>query len=347
MALESIKNMTVDLSRSDVYNDNVTAMQGDNGTRYVYVTVLNNGQAADLSNTYPVLRGTKSDGTTIFNQCTISDGKVIIELTENILAVDGIGRYELALYDTYPVEGEPAGNIIAAFPFHINVIKSSFDAVNVVSSNEYTVLNEAMQNIPSIASIQQFEERVETLEGRIDSQIGSYTLGKSVPVDAQFTDTTYNNATSSADGLMSKEDFSKLDGIASGAEANQNAFSVVVAGSTQVSSATKTDTLTISGSNVTITGNTSTRTVTIGVNGTDVSNALGYTPASLDENGKVPTSELPSGIGSIVTASLTNGNIVIDSVETTVYDYDADTALKQYIADEINEAVVSAINGTY
>lgn len=45
----------------------------------------------------------------------------------------------------------------------------------------------------------------------------TYTLGKSVPSDAKFTDTTYNNATTSTDGLMSSSDKTKLDGIAAGA----------------------------------------------------------------------------------------------------------------------------------
>lgn len=45
----------------------------------------------------------------------------------------------------------------------------------------------------------------------------TYTLGKSVPSDAVFTDTTYSNATTSAAGLMSATDKTKLDGIATGA----------------------------------------------------------------------------------------------------------------------------------
>ena len=39
----------------------------------------------------------------------------------------------------------------------------------------------------------------------------TYTLGKSVPSDAKFTDTTYSNATTTAAGLMSLEDKTKLN----------------------------------------------------------------------------------------------------------------------------------------
>lgn len=55
----------------------------------------------------------------------------------------------------------------------------------------------------------------------------THTLGKSVPSDAKFTDTTYGNATTSTAGLMSAADKSKLDGIASGA----NAYTLPAAGS--------------------------------------------------------------------------------------------------------------------
>ena len=55
-------------------------------------------------------------------------------------------------------------------------------------------------------------------------------------------------ASTSADGLMSSTDKAKLDGIASGAEVNQNAFSTVIAGDDNLSATAKTDTLTIAGS---------------------------------------------------------------------------------------------------
>lgn len=40
-----------------------------------------------------------------------------------------------------------------------------------------------------------------------------FTLGVSVPADAKFTDTTYDNATTATDGLMSASDKEKLDGL--------------------------------------------------------------------------------------------------------------------------------------
>ena len=48
----------------------------------------------------------------------------------------------------------------------------------------------------------------------------TYSLAKSVPADAKFTDTTYSTATQSTAGLMSATDKKKLDGIAEGAGVN-------------------------------------------------------------------------------------------------------------------------------
>jgi hypothetical protein len=72
-------------------------------------------------------------------------------------------------------------------------------------------------------------------------------------------------ATTSAAGVMSAADKTKLDGIATGAEVNQNAFSsVIVAGQTTVEADAKTDALTLAaGTGISIATNATTDTITI------------------------------------------------------------------------------------
>lgn len=71
-------------------------------------------------------------------------------------------------------------------------------------------------------------------------------------------------ATTSAKGLMSASDKTKLNGIASGAEVNQNAFSNVTVGTTTVAADSKTDTLTLEGgANITLTPDTTNDKITI------------------------------------------------------------------------------------
>jgi hypothetical protein len=64
------------------------------------------------------------------------------------------------------------------------------------------------------------------------------------------------------------------------AEANQNAFSNIIIGSTTIAADSKTDNLILEGSNVTLTPDATNDKVTIGITKANVISALGYTPAS-------------------------------------------------------------------
>lgn len=50
-------------------------------------------------------------------------------------------------------------------------------------------------------------------DGTARGLLNGHSVGKNVPSDAVFTDTTYSNATTSAAGLMSAADKTKLDGM--------------------------------------------------------------------------------------------------------------------------------------
>lgn len=83
------------------------------------------------------------------------------------------------------------------------------------------------------------------------------------------TDIIPNAVASGNAGLLSGADKAKLDGVATGAEVNQNTFSTItVAGQSDVVADAKADTLTlVAGTNVTITTNAATDTVTIAATG--------------------------------------------------------------------------------
>lgn len=78
----------------------------------------------------------------------------------------------------------------------------------------------------------------------------------------------HNTATQSSNGYMSNADKKKLDGIASGAEVNQNAFANVKVGTTTIQADAKQDTLTLAaGANISLVGDANNDKVTIGVTG--------------------------------------------------------------------------------
>lgn len=168
---------------------------------------------------------------------------------------------------------------------------------------------------------------------------GTFTTNQSGNTTVALTDnnTTYSVATQSADGLESAEDKKKLDGIATGAEVNQNAFSNVVVGSTTISADSKTDTLTlVSGDNVTITPDENGDKITISSINTDTT----YSPGagiSLDGN-----TFSNSGVRSIATGG-TNGTISVDTNGTST-----EVAIKGLgsAAYTSSSAYVSAETGT-
>lgn len=93
-------------------------------------------------------------------------------------------------------------------------------------------------------------------------------------------------ATTSTAGLMSAADKTKLNGIATGAEVNQNAFSNVTVGNTTVAADAKTDTLTlVAGSNVTITPDATNDKITFAATDTT------YSVATTTEDGLMSTSD--------------------------------------------------------
>lgn len=148
-----------------------------------------------------------------------------------------------------------------------------------------------------------------------------FTIGCSVPANAKFTDTTYNPATDAADGLLTASlhkklvgiaegadktdatnvkaagafmtatntaERTKLTGVATGAEVNQNAFAKVKVGTTTITATAKQDTLEIeAGEGVTITA--SGKKVTIKETYIDscVVSSLDNVPANLRNGGLV------------------------------------------------------------
>lgn len=87
-----------------------------------------------------------------------------------------------------------------------------------------------------------------------------YSGGQWVQISAN----TIPLASATEDGLMSKAGFTKLAGIATGAEVNQNAFSQVKIGNTTIAADNKTDVLEfVAGTKITLTPNTENDTITI------------------------------------------------------------------------------------
>jgi len=133
------------------------------------------------------------------------------------------------------------------------------------------------------------------------SGAGSYTAGTGLTLaGTAFALDTARVATGSINGLMSSSDFTKLSGIASGAEVNQLAYSAItINGAGSMGASTKTDTFNITnGNGITLTGGT--RTVAIGLN----------VDTSLD----ISTSTLKIKAGGVLEAHIGTGAVTTDKI---------------------------------
>lgn len=147
------------------------------------------------------------------------------------------------------------------------------------------------------------------------SVLGGVKVGSNLNIDndgvLSATDTTYNAATTSADGLMSSADKSKLDGIASGA----NNYSLPIATSSTLGGIKVGDNLTIND----------------GVLSTHApfnSSALEASISSLDTN--------KQNISSLETDVANKGFIKETAVDTKLGSYATTTALNSGLADKQN-----------
>ena len=149
---------------------------------------------------------------------------------------------------------------------------------------------------------------------------------------------THTTATQSSNGYMSNADKKKLDGIASGAEVNQNAFANVKVGSTTIQSDAKQDTLELAaGTNISLVGDANNDKVTIAVTGkvasaSQADNATNATKATQDKNGlQIDTNYLKLSGGTM------NGTLNTSKTTNT------------YLAGNQGQAIINstASNGAY
>lgn len=135
------KNVDIDLSLTNTYVI-INAEEGDIRTRFVTVTLLDNGKIYDLSTLSDAktrLQGTRSDGRAILNNCTIEDNKIKFELTADLTTCVGIHKCQVALYDNEA--------LLTSIPFKIKINPSTLDEKAVVAEPIFSVLTDTLLRV--------------------------------------------------------------------------------------------------------------------------------------------------------------------------------------------------------
>lgn len=155
MALEITTRLNIDFY--DKKYILINAKQYDDVSRFIYLTCYDNGSIFNISsskyNAY--VRYRKADGHGVLNTCRISNiGEVIVELTEQMLASDGICYVDLIIVnkgsaivniDTGEIITIDNSPILSTMAFCINVYEASFDNSIVESSDEFDALNDLLK----------------------------------------------------------------------------------------------------------------------------------------------------------------------------------------------------------
>ena len=244
-----------------------TASAGTNTTQiattaFVQTAVSNGIAASDAL----IFKGSLGDGGTITSlPTTYKTGWTYRVVTSDTYAgqVCEVGDLVVALVDRSGSDNDDSDWCVAQTNIDgaVTGIKNG-DAYISVSQND-SVVTIAHKDVT----------RSNTTSTDSPSHGGTFTAVKSVTsdskghvtgVDTETVTIPNSLATQSAAGLESADDKKKLDGIATGAEVNQNAFSNIIVGSETISADSKTDVLNIeAGSNVTITPDETDKKLTI------------------------------------------------------------------------------------
>lgn len=153
--LQTTTNINVDF-----YDKNyilINAKQLDKKSRFLSLTCYNHGELYPLNEGEhsAYIRYKKADNNSVFNFCEIDrKGNIVVELTEQMLAVDGICCADLVIVNeggakvdtqTGEIIGIENTSILSTMPLHIDVTETAVVNSDIESSYEYDGLNDLLE----------------------------------------------------------------------------------------------------------------------------------------------------------------------------------------------------------
>ena len=171
--------VTLDLYKT---NPTINAKQNDAGSRYILATITANGVAQSVPETATVsLKVEKADGTRTLTAGAVQEGKVLVGLTNQTLAVPGTAICELQII------GSEQPSVLKTIRFFLNIDAEVYSDDVPESTDEFTALTEAL------AEVNDFKNTKEDKSNKVTS------------IDSESTDIQYPSAKLVYDQLALKE----------------------------------------------------------------------------------------------------------------------------------------------
>ena len=155
MSLQVTTNINVDFY--DKKYILINAKQLDKNSRFLSVTCYNRGETIPINSGEHAayVRYRKADDYGVFNFCEIDrNGKILVELTEQMLASDGVCYADLVIVnkgdanldaETGEIVTIDNASILSTMTFCIDVTGTPVDNLQIESSYEYNGLNKALE----------------------------------------------------------------------------------------------------------------------------------------------------------------------------------------------------------
>ena len=143
--MKNIQSITVDVVPGLITQPKVNVIKGDSETRYIDVTVLNNGEPLELEDDVTVSYiYLKPDGTQVINPATISGNVVTVALSDQCLTVAGLCHCEIQFYR--------GTQQLTSAMFKVSVNPGVYDADALESSDEYLSLSKVVSDAEEAAT---------------------------------------------------------------------------------------------------------------------------------------------------------------------------------------------------
>ena len=305
MDIKNIQKITVDFYNNKIIF--IRAKQYDKKTRYLIVSCTNNGTFIKFNpeDTICNLKMLTPDNRAIYNEEVINeDGTILVEFTESMLCSAGKGKIELNMLS------KDYSTLISTMTIDIIIEPSVYDNDKVISSDEYNILDKIIVDGKKL--ILDLTTLETTLEENEEDRQRNENARKSNETERQSQETSRENAEA-----LRESNTATVITNANTATSNAN-----VATSNANEATTKANTATDAAKTATSNANTATNQANNAIaemNRLMQDNTLVHKDlmgvadgvATLDENGKVIASQLPSFVDDVLEG--TAQGVTVDS----------------------------------
>ena len=219
-----IKNINVDVYDRKLIH--VNAKQYDKLARYILVTCYNQGVLMPINKTSQsaFVRMKKPDDNCVFNSCIVTDdGKVLVDLSEQMLSTDGNAYVDIVLVENSLIGSEITENtgeliiedlaIFATMTFCVNIIETACNNWDIESSEEFSALNDLLNKVA--------QDYTQVMSACKISEINAKNSEDNAKISEDNAKISENNAATSEDNAKRSEtNAKKSENNASVSEAN-------------------------------------------------------------------------------------------------------------------------------